>query len=62
MVEQEQIWKLLEAEIKCPRTNGPCMKDEVGVRRNEDFLSHSAIVDTVECNFCGSRAIGWGER
>ncbi len=63
MQEREQEWKQLAAEIKCPFKSKPelCRKIE-GIKRSEQFLGHSAIVIAAECNFCGEKATGWGQR
>lgn len=58
----EQRWQDIEADIICPLTSSPCKKDEAGVRRLEDVKGHNTIIFKAECNFCGSKASGWGER
>ena len=59
--EREQRWGELAAEIKCPLKPDLCRKDE-GIKRYEQYLSHSAVVIAAECNFCGKRASEWGQR
>lgn len=61
MEEREQEWKQLEVEIRCPFKPELCRKSE-GIKRNEQFLSHSAVVIAAECNFCGEQASGWGQK
>lgn len=63
MGEREQRWKSVKADIVCPFKVKPelCRKSE-GIREREITLSHSAIVFTAECNFCGEKASGWGSR
>ncbi len=61
--EYEQRWREEKAEIKCPFKVKPelCRKNE-GIKETEKFLSHSAIIFTAECNFCGEKASDWGSR
>lgn len=61
MDEREQRWKELEAEMQCPLTLNPCRKVEE-LRRIEKFLSHSAVIFTVECKRFGIQVSGWGQR
>lgn len=63
MDEREQRWREVEAQIICPFKVKPelCRKSE-GVREEEKYLSHTAIIFTAECNFCDEKASGWGSR
>ena len=59
LMEREQRWEEIKAEIKCPLRPGELCRKSEGIKENEITLSHSAIILTAECNFCGSKASGW---
>ncbi len=61
MQEIEQRWQELKSEIVCPFKPELCRKNE-GIKRDERFLGHSAVIFTTECIACGKKASGWGDR